>query len=146
MRRARNSSARPFPTSRHGNEQTDRCPHFAFVIVIPIGKPFDILPTKVQARLPRLSRAYALEQLPLSLSSRYVLSHFTPLREAQEKTKVINHYVSIIRRHRSMCFNYGKCKICVIEKIRLRFTFIVDNKIINDASEITEKNGMRKQR
>jgi len=59
---------------RHSDTVTDGWivarPHYASVTVIPMGKPFDILPTKVQARLPRLSRAYPPAVSPFRLHNR----------------------------------------------------------------------------
>lgn len=108
MRRARNGNARvPF---RHGNRRTDRCPS----ALRPCHRDPDrktlryILPTKVQARLPRLSRAYAQsrQQSPLSVFTTDALPYFTPLREAQGETAVIDRHASVVRRHRSAYLNY----------------------------------------
>lgn len=57
---------------RHSDTATDgrivACPYYTSVTVIPMGKPFDILPTKVRARLPRLSRVYAPAVFPFRSS------------------------------------------------------------------------------
>lgn len=90
---------------RHGNRRDGRIvarPHYASVTVIPMGKPFDILPTKVQARLSRLSRAYAPPVSPFRLHDRRRLPYFTPLREAQGETAVID------RRHASVVRNIDR--------------------------------------